>query len=99
MAQFEVTTRELRKVASDLEANNQEFRNRISELQEAQQELAGKWEGEANVAFTNAFNNDKAQWDKFSSLIDRYLQTLQQIANEYEKKENMNVEIATKRSC
>ena len=38
MAKFEVTTSELKRAISDLTADNSEFKSRVSELQEQQQE-------------------------------------------------------------
>ena len=81
MAKFEVTTSELKRAVSDLTSDNAEFKNRVSELQELQMELSSEWQGDANTAFTTAFNNDKSQWDTFASLVDQYIQALQAILN------------------
>lgn len=98
MAKFEVTTSELKRAVSDLTSDNAEFKNRVSELQELQMELSSEWQGDANTAFTTAFNNDKSQWDTFASLVDQYIQALQAIAENYEKVEAINKETAQIRS-
>lgn len=98
MAKFEVTTSQLRSAVSDLTSDNGEFKNRVSELQELQQELTSEWQGDANTAFNTAFNNDKGQWDTFASLIDQYIQALQTIIETYDKAEEANRDTAIKRS-
>lgn len=98
MAQFGLTASENKRVISDLTADNSEFKNRVNELQELQQELAAQWEGDSKNAFQQAFDNDKSQWTTFANLIDQYIQALQTITQEYEKAEAANVEIASTRS-
>lgn len=98
MAKFEVTTSQLKGAINDLTADNSEFRSRVNELQELQQELAAEWQGDSNTAFTTAFNNDKNQWDAFASLVDQYIQALQSIMETYEQAEIANKETATTRT-
>lgn len=98
MSKFEVTTSEMKRVISDLTADNSEFKSRVSELQELQQELTAEWQGDANTAFNTAFNNDKSQWDTFASLIEQYIQALQSIMETYERAEATNRETAATRS-
>lgn len=98
MSKFEVTTSQVRTVINDLSANNSEFKNRVGELQELQQELATEWKGEANTAFTTAFNNDKTQWDTFGTLVDQYIQALQSMMEKYDQGEAVNKETAATRS-
>lgn len=98
MAKFGVTPSELKKAISDLTADNSEFKSRVSELQELQQELAAEWQGDANTAFNTAFNNDKSQWDTFASLVEMYIQALQTIVETYEQAEAANKETASVRS-
>ena len=98
MSKFEVTTSEMKRVISDLTADNSEFKSRVSELQELQQELTAEWQGDANTSFNTAFNNDKSQWDTFASLIEQYIQALQSIMETYEQAEATNRETAATRS-
>lgn len=98
MAKFEVTTSELKRAISDLTADNSEFKSRVSELQEQQQELAAEWQGDANTAFTAAFNRNKSQWDTFAGLVEQYIQALQSILQTYEQAEAANKETATVRT-
>lgn len=98
MSMFNVTAPELQSAISALQEDNSQFRSRLADLLSKQQELAGMWQGEANAAFNNAFNSDKGQWDNFASLVDQYIQTLQEILKIYENAENANTATAQTRT-
>ena len=98
MAKFQVTTAELKAAIADLQEKNGTFKNKVSELEQSQQALRAQWQGDANTAFNTAFENDKAQWTKFSTLIDQYIQALQTILQTYEQAEATNTSIASNRS-
>ena len=96
MAKFQVTTAELKAAIADLQEKNGTFKNKVSELEQSQQRA--QWQGDANTAFNTAFENDKAQWTTFSTLIDQYIQALQTILQTYEQAEATNTSTATNRS-
>lgn len=98
MSTFNVTASELQSAISTLQEDNTQFRSRLSELLNKQQELAGQWQGDANTAFNNAFNSDKGQWDSFASLVDQYIQALQEILKIYETAESTNTMTAQNRT-
>ena len=98
MAKFQGTTSELKAAIADLQEKNSTFKNKVSELEQAQQALKAQWQGDSNNAFNAAFANDKAQWTNFSNLIDQYIQALQTIMQAYEKAEAANTATATTRS-
>lgn len=98
MAKFQVTTAELKAAIADLQEKNGTFKNKVSELEQSQQALRAQWQGDANTAFNTAFENDKAQWTTFSTLIDQYIQALQTIMQTYEQAEATNTSTATTRS-
>lgn len=98
MAKFQVTTAELKAAIADLQEKNSTFKNKVSELEQSQQALRAQWQGDANTAFNTAFENDKAQWATFSSLIDQYIQALQTIMQTYEQAEATNTATANTRS-
>jgi WXG100 family type VII secretion target len=98
MAKFQVTTAELKAAIADLQEKNGTFKNKVSELEQSQQALRAQWQGDANTAFNTAFENDKAQWTTFSTLIDQYIQALQTILQTYEQAEATNTSTATNRS-
>lgn len=98
MGTFNVTASELQSAISALQEDNNQFRSRLTELLNKQQELSSQWQGDANTAFNNAFNSDKSQWDSFASLVDQYVQTLQEILKIYETAENTNTGTAQSRT-
>ena len=98
MAKFQVTTAELKAAIADLQEKNGTFKNKVSELEQSQQALRAQWQGDANTAFNTAFENDKAQWTTFSTLIDQYIQALQTILQTYEQEEATNTSTASNRS-
>ena len=98
MAKFQVTTADLKAAIADLQEKNGTFKNKVSELEQSQQALRAQWQGDANTAFNTAFENDKAQWTTFSTLIDQYIQALQTILQTYEQAEATNTATANTRS-
>ena len=76
----------------------QRLQNKVNELEQSQQALRAQWQGDANTAFNTAFENDKAQWTTFSTLIDQYIQALQTILQTYEQAEATNTSTASNRS-
>ena len=98
MGFFQVTASELRTKAEDLRNLNSNYKNEVNGLVETEGTLKGKWIGQANDTFHNAFMKDKGQMDSFSTLIDRYVEVLLQIAQQYEKTEVANTEIANSRN-
>ena len=98
MAKFQVTTAELKAAIADLQEKNGTFKNKVSELEQSQQALRAQWQGDANTAFNTAFENDKAQWTTFSTLINQYIQALQTILQTYEQAEATNTSTASNRS-
>ena len=98
MSRYSLTAQELQGAITELTASNGQFKNRVSDLLNTQQKLAGMWQGDANNAFNTAFNNDKGQWDTFAQLMDKYIETLQSIKTTYEAAEAANTQTASTRS-
>ncbi len=98
MSRYSLTAQELQGAITELTASNGQFKNRVADLLNAQQKLAGMWQGDANNAFNTAFNNDKGQWDTFAQLMDKYIEALQTIKNTYETAEAANTQTASTRS-
>lgn len=98
MSYFEVTSSEVRSKAGALGELNGQFKSRESDLENKEQSLCSMWEGEAKNAFHSAFMRDKSQMDTFSQLIDRYVETLMEIAQRYEEAERRAAELAMNRS-
>ncbi|MBQ2383331.1 MAG: WXG100 family type VII secretion target [Oscillospiraceae bacterium] len=98
MSKFTVNAAEMQTAINELKAANSEFKSRVSELETAQQELGGMWQGDANTAFNAAFQSDKSQWSTFAALIDQYVETLGTILTTYKNAEIPNIETAKTRT-
>ena len=94
---FIATPAQLRAKAEELAALNNSFKTNVSELEAEEQNLMGKWEGQAKEAFHQAFSSDKIQMTNFSTLIEKYVASLITIAAKYEEAERINTETATAR--
>ena len=97
MPKFQVTSSEMTRTSKDLATNNSEFKTRVGELVKLQGELAAMWKGDANTAFNKAFTEDKSKWDAFATLVDQYIEALQNIIQRYERVEEENRQIAASR--
>lgn len=98
MAYIQVTSRELRNSAQELQGLNNQFQVKATELAEKESSLCGMWEGSARDAFHQAFVRDRQQMDIFHQLIAQYVQVLLEIAARYEEAEARNREIASARN-
>lgn len=99
MANFRVNSQTLRCKAEQLRAMNDQFKNKVAQLTQSENSLHGMWEGEAHSAFHTAYNNDVQQFEKFCQGIMKYVEALKSAAQEYERAEQRNIEIAKQRKA
>ena len=97
MALMRVTASQLKAKAEELTGLNQNLKTNVGELEACEQNLVGMWDGQAKDAFHRAFQNDKIQMTNFSTLIEKYVNVLLNIASKYEQAENLNTETASTR--
>lgn len=98
MAQILVTPSELRSTAATLREYNSNFSNQVKQLESAESTLNSQWSGPSHDAFHASFMNDKAYMEQFAAVIEKYCYTLEAMAAEYEKAENLNIDLANTRS-
>ena len=98
MALISVTAAQLKAKADELTNLNGNFKSNVQDLEATEQNLAGMWEGQARDAFDRQFNNDKIQMTNFSTLIEKYVNTLISIAAKYEQAESVNTDTAATRN-
>lgn len=98
MGLIQVTSATLKSKAEELGMLNESFKTAVSDLESVEGTLSSQWEGEANEAFHNAFTNDKKQMDAFYDAIKIYKEKLLEVAQNYEKAEQMNTETASSRT-
>ena len=97
MSMFRVSSSELRQKADQLEQMNAQFKAAVESLANQEQSLATMWEGEAQKAFRNAFNNDRQQFENFYAGIAKYIQALRDAADQYDQAEAKNLNTAKTR--
>ena len=97
MPEIRVTIKQLQEKADVLEMLNRRFRAEVEKMAGYEQELSTMWEGDAQAAFRNAFNNDKAKMEAFAINVDRYVLALRENAQRYEQAEAQATNIATVR--
>lgn len=96
--QIEVTTSTLTNKANELKSLNSRFKSQVSTLRSYESSLNGMWDGEANNAFHSAFTKDATQMDNFYNAIEKYISSLNEIIQEYERAERANLSTATSRT-
>ena len=89
-----VNSNQLRSKAEQLEQYNSQLKSALNALNTSEQTLAGMWEGDAQKAFRTAFQKDYAQFEAFYKGISDYITTLRTLAQNYDKAEDANVQLA-----
>lgn len=84
MSKFEVTAEELRNAAKKLEARIADFEESSTAAYNAGMELAGEWEGDAQVAFVQEQEKAKQWYGKMVSITKAYTVALNAAAAAYE---------------
>lgn len=98
MALIRVTAAQLKAKADELTGLNTNLKTNVGELESCEQNLVSMWDGQAKDAFHQAFLNDKTQMTNFSTLIEKYVNTLLAIAAKYQQAESINTETAATRT-
>ena len=94
MAQYKVTSSELKNAANSLRSYNNSIKNQLESLVNQEQALNNQWDGDANDAFHRAFTTNKAKFDKFVQAVEKFSTTLTQVAERYDQAESKNTQIA-----
>ena len=95
MAEFTVTSNQVRAKEGELQNLNSSYKQKIDSLEQIVKGLDVMWEGDAHDAFHAAFEKDKVNLWNFYNAIEKYCQTLLEIAQNYEKAEAKNVQTAS----
>lgn len=95
---IQVSTTTLKEKAETLKSLNAKLKQQIESLSSQENSLNSMWDGESNDAFHKAFSEDVIQMNNFYNAIEKYVQTLNEIATEYEKAEQTNLNTASTRN-
>lgn len=99
MAMFKVSPQQLRQKVQELQRMEREFKQAVDSLVQKEAALASTWEGDAQIAFRNAFRNDRQQFENFRMGLQKYVQVLQEALRQYEAAESRNTDIARTRKA
>ncbi len=94
---IQVSTATLTNKATELKSINSRFKTQVENLKTTESSLNSMWDGESNDAFHREFTKDITQMHNFYNAIEKYVTTLNEIAQEYEKAEKANLATASAR--
>lgn len=96
--QIQVTTATLQSKRSELQGLNKKFNSELGKMDSTERELTAMWEGDASKAFHKSYTTDTTKMENLYKAVEQYCQALDTIIKQYEKSEQKNVSIATKRT-
>ena len=91
-------TATIKSKAGELKTLNSSLKKQIEELVTTENSLNSMWDGDANDAFHKAFSQDIVQMNEFYNAVEKYVSSLLEILNTYEKAESANLNTANQRS-
>lgn len=90
---IKVNTGMLNNTISDMNIDNSQIERYINDLYNTVAELDSMWDGSANAAFNQQFEIDRAELIRISREIDKFIESLKDAKQEYEKCENKVADI------
>ena len=84
MATIRITPDSLRSRAKEVDGYREEFNTTMGKLQSLVGALGDEWQGDAQVAFTQDFENMKKNITSFSECLQRYADAMRTAAAELE---------------
>ncbi|MDR2903981.1 MAG: WXG100 family type VII secretion target [Clostridiales bacterium] len=87
MATIKITPETLETQARQLDGFKQQHEQVYSQIKQLVTNLSTEWEGEANRAFTESFNQRDAEFKKFSADIDSFRTRMETAAREMRQAE------------
>lgn len=83
MGSFTVTPTELENAAKKIEENIQLYEQATANAKTAADDLAGKWEGDAQVAFVQEQEQANAWYKQMATIVKTYSGAMRQAAKTY----------------
>ena len=87
---------DIEQIINKLKQQNEELRDRKSQLDTEKNTLCEMWQGEASQAFSTRYEEKIRNLVAFSELIDTYVAGLIKIKGQYEDAESANKAIASR---
>lgn len=94
MSFYQVNSRNLRSGRDELLSLNERLKAERETLNTCELGLKEMWEGEANERFHLSFVKNSSQIEAFSTLITRYCEVMEVIADRYDSAEQKNISLA-----
>ncbi len=88
MAQTLVTPETMNTLATQVDDKIGDWNQAVQKIYQLAAEMDAMWDGTANDAFNQSFEDDRPKFEKLSSVMSEYTTTLKQIAQEYVTTEN-----------
>ena len=93
-----VRATDLRNTAARLKTLNTQLQNELNTMSQREGSLNGMWDGLANDKFHLAYLHDVKEYQDFIDAIQEYIRALETAAEEYDKAETANINIAENRT-
>ena len=84
----------LGEVIIQLDGLTQRFRQKAIDLEQEQQALCSKWEGDASTAFNQHWVQERENFNTLLEVLGEYIKKLEAIMQAYEEAEAKNKQIA-----
>lgn len=92
--QLLVTPEQLISASNEFSASNSQVKNITSQMLDIVRSMSASWEGEANTAYLNKFNQLEDDMEKIFRMINEHVDDLQEMASNYQLAESTNVDTA-----
>ncbi len=93
---IEVTCSELKSAASAISNANQSFMESAENLQAAADELMSIWIGDSRDKFASGMEQRKVWYKQMSEIVGEYVQSMNQIADQYEQMDQKGAQLVRK---
>ncbi len=90
-----VTTEVLRSTASEFQTAMTQIQNYTSQMVDTANGLSAKFQGEAAQTYINKFNMLQDDITKLANMVNEHVTDLNEMADVYDSKENINIEKAS----
>lgn len=84
----------MQELIDNLTNLNSNFRTKKDEIQNEQNTLTTKWEGDSSTTFQERYQKEAPAFEEFAATIDQYINALKEALAEYEATEAKNQSIA-----
>ena len=89
-----VTPEQLISTSNEFATSNSQVKNITNQMLEIIRGMSASWEGEANTAYLNKFNQLEDDMDRIYRMINEHVEDLQEMASNYQQAESTNVDVA-----